>query len=59
MMEVMHVENKVEYIENQSRRNNVKLVGLNESDDEVSWDDTEKIVVECFHKNDINYVYVT
>ena len=53
-MEVMRVENKVEYIENQSRRNNIKLIGLNESDDEVSWDDTEKIVVECF-KNKLDF----
>ena len=52
-IEFMRVENKVEYNENQSRRNNIKLIGLNESDEEVSWDDTEKIVLDCV-KNKLN-----
>ena len=33
-----------EYLENQSRRNNLKILGLPESPDEKSWDDTEKKV---------------
>ena len=53
-MEFMHVENKVEYIENQSRGNNIKLIGLNESEEEVSWDDTEKMVLECV-KNKLDF----
>ena len=38
------LEAKQEYLENQSRRNNVKIVGVKESDDEKTWDDTEKVV---------------
>ena len=38
------LEVKQEYLENQSRRNNVKIVGVKESDDEKTWDDTEKVV---------------
>ena len=53
-IEVMRIESKVEYIENDSRRNNIKLFVLNESDDGVSWDDTEKIVVACF-KNKLEF----
>ena len=36
------IDNKVEYFENQSRRNNSKLLGLAEAEDEKSWDDSEK-----------------
>ena len=35
---------KQEYLENQSGRNNVKIGGVKESDDEKTWDDTEKVV---------------
>ena len=49
-IEFMRVENKVEYNENQSRRNNIKLISLNESDEEVSWDDTKKMVLDCVKK---------
>ena len=38
------LEAKQEYLKNQSRRNNVKIVGVKESDDEKTWDDTEKVV---------------
>ena len=38
------IEDKQEYLENHSRRNNVKLLGVPEDDDENSWDDTELIV---------------
>ena len=33
-----------EYLENHSRPNNIKLLGVPEDDDENSWDDTELIV---------------
>ena len=40
-----YVEDQVEYIENQSRRNNIKIMGIDEDKRmEKSWDDTEKIV---------------
>ena len=38
------IEVKQEYLENHSRRNNIKLLGVPEDDDENSWDDTELIV---------------
>ena len=37
----------IEYLENQSRRNNVKIFGIPEDDDEKSWDDTESKVKEA------------
>ena len=37
----------IEYLENQSRRNNVKILGIPEDDDEKSWDDTESKVKEA------------
>ena len=37
---------KQEYIENQSRCNNVKLIGIPESSEEESWDDSEKIFID-------------
>eukprot|EP00112_Aurelia_sp_Birch-Aquarium-sp1_P003221 Seg1359.13 transcript_id=Seg1359.13/GoldUCD/mRNA.D3Y31 product="hypothetical protein" protein_id=Seg1359.13/GoldUCD/D3Y31 len=33
-----------EYLENQSRRNNVKISGVPESETEINWDETEKLV---------------
>ena len=36
--------NKQEYMENQSRRNNLKLIGVPEDPSEQTWDDTEKTV---------------
>ena len=39
------MENKHEYLENMSRRNNIKIVGLHEDKlKEKSWDDTEELV---------------
>ena len=39
------VEDQVEYIDNQSRRNNIRIMGIGEDKKmEKSWDDTEKIV---------------
>ena len=39
------VDNGIEYLENQSRRNNIKIVGVPEDKaTERSWDDTEKVV---------------
>ena len=37
---------KQEYIENQSQRNNVKLIGIPESPEEETWDDSEKIFID-------------
>ena len=34
------IEDKQEYLENHSRQNNIKLVGVPEDDDENSWDET-------------------
>ena len=41
-----YLEDRNEYLENQSRRNNVKILGLPESVDETSWDATEAKVKE-------------
>ena len=38
------VEDQVEYIENQSRRNNVKILEISEDSSEQSWDDTKNVV---------------
>ena len=38
------VEDQVEYIENQSRRNNVKILGISEESSEQTCDDTENVV---------------
>ena len=41
------VESQLEYLENQSRRSNVRITGVIENkDSEKSWDDTEKVVKE-------------
>ena len=45
------LENKHEYLENMSRRNNIKILGLPEDKDrEKSWEDTEQIVKETINK---------
>ena len=45
------LENKHEYLENMSRRNNVKLLGLPEDKNrEKSWENTDKIVKEMINK---------
>ena len=38
------LENKVEYQESQSRRNNIKIFGVPEEENEKTWEDTEVIV---------------
>ena len=38
------MEDKQEYCENQSRRNNIKIFGILEDDDEKTWEDTELVV---------------
>ena len=39
------VDNQLEYLENQSRRNNIRITGIPEDkDNEQSWDDTEVVV---------------
>ena len=45
------LENKHEYLENMSRRNNIKTLGLPEDKDrEKSWEDTEQIVKKTINK---------
>ena len=44
------VEDKNEYLENQSRRNNIRILGVEETEDEKSWDDTEKVVKDLLKK---------
>ena len=40
-----NVESQLEYIENQSRRNNIKILGIEENkDEEKTWDGTEEVV---------------
>ena len=46
------IEDKQEYLENHSRRNNIKLLGVQEDDDENSWDDTE-LIVKTLIKNEL------
>ena len=38
------IEDKQDYLENQSRRNNIKIFGISENDDEKTWEDTELVV---------------
>ena len=44
------IEDQLEYLENQSRRNNVKIMGVDEDLEEKTWDDTEKIVRKLIHE---------
>ena len=39
-----NLEWKSEYFKNQSRRNNIKITGVPEEEEEKTWDDTEAIV---------------
>ena len=41
---LQNIENQHEYLENQSRRNNVKIFGIPEDSSEKTWEDTEVIV---------------
>ena len=38
------LEFKHEYLENQSRRDNIKIVGVEEKNSEKTWDDKEEVV---------------
>ena len=45
------LEDKNEYLENMSRRNNVKIIGLNEdTGNEKTWEDTEEFVITTIKK---------
>ena len=44
------LEWKQEYLENQSRRNNIKITGVQEDDTEKTWDNTEIIVKKMIRK---------
>ena len=37
-------------MENQSRRNNIRILGVEETEDEKSWDDTKKVVKDLLKK---------
>ena len=53
------LENKHEYLENMSRRNNVKILGLPEDKNrEKSWEDTEQIVKETINKRTSEVFFV-
>ena len=54
------IEDKNEYLENQSRRNNIRILGVEETEDEKSWDDTEKVVKDLLKKklNILGEVYI-
>ena len=38
------MEDRQDYLENKSRRNNIKIFGIWEDDDEKTWEDTELVV---------------
>ena len=38
------VSNQIEYLKNQSRRNNLKIIGVEESEEEKTREDTEEVV---------------
>ena len=42
---IVGIENKVEYITNQSGRKTIKLLGLVEAEDEKSWDNSGKYLL--------------
>ena len=53
--EIDHLEDQNEYLENQSRRNNIKILGVQkDKDKEKTWDDTE-IIVKDLIKKKLNY----
>ena len=53
--EIEKLEVKHDYIENHSRRNNIKIMGAEETNEEKTWEDTEKVVhklyTSCFKKS--------
>ena len=54
------LEDKHEYLENMSRRNNVKIIGLNEdTGNEKTWEDTEELIITTIkEKPDIEGVKI-
>ena len=45
------VSNQIEYLENQSRRDNLKITGVEESEEEKTWEHTEEIVKKIIREN--------
>ena len=43
-------KNKLEYMENQSRRNNIRVQGISEAIDGETWDSTESKVKEAIRE---------
>ena len=41
------LESKTEYLENHSRHNNIKIIGVGEKADKKTWDDTGKSCQKC------------
>ena len=48
--EIEKLEVKQDYIENHSRRNNIKIMGVEEKNEENTWEDTEKVVQKLFQE---------
>ena len=44
------LEDKHDYIENHSRRNNIKIMGVEEKNEQKTWEDTEKVVQKLFQE---------
>ena len=44
------LESKNEYQENHSRRDDIKIIGLEEKADEKTWDDTEQVVKKAINE---------
>ena len=44
------IGDKNEYLENQLPRNSIRILGVEETEDEKSWDDTEKVVKDLLKK---------
>ena len=55
-----NVESQLEYIENQSSRNDIKILGIEEDKNvEKTWDDTEEVVRKALkdkHHLEVNFV---
>ena len=48
--EIEKLEVKHDYIENHSCRNNIKIMGVEEKNEEKTWEDTEKVVQKLFQE---------
>ena len=48
--EIEKLELKHDYIENNSRRNNIKIMGVEEKNEEKTWEDIEKVVQKLFQE---------